>query len=161
MYRFRPHPCGRFNDCRDDASRLSLIIVSKKPSTYATKHWSDLDCFYGNRSRGRPIIENSTSHTKALESDTSSRQCYSKRRTEKLITPDAKTERPVRSLGRPYSRYFPKNPKLPLRSRNPPAKRKLYQALRNWTSRAAYHAYQRIQHVAALLAGAVGASGQY
>ena len=33
--------------------------------------------------------------------DAPSRQCYSKRRTEKLKTPDVKTERWVRSFGRP------------------------------------------------------------
>src|SRR5687768_12113374 len=48
--------------------------------------------------------------------DASSRQCYSKRRTERLKTPDAKTEQADHELGPTNSRYFSKNPKLALRS---------------------------------------------
>ena len=45
-------------------------------------------------------IETFHQHTKARESDTSSRQCYSKRLTEKLKTPYAKTEQAITSLSR-------------------------------------------------------------
>ena len=50
--------------------------------------------------------------------DASSRQCYSKRRTEKLKTPDAQTERSVRSLGR-SNLYIPEEPNIAIgHSRN-------------------------------------------
>jgi len=41
---------------------------------------------------GVTLIEKLHHDTKALESDMLSRQCYSKRRTEKLKTPDVQTE---------------------------------------------------------------------
>jgi len=41
--------------------------------------------------------------------DASSRQWYSKRRTEKLKTPDAKTERPNRGFMSADYQYFPKS----------------------------------------------------
>jgi len=58
------------------------------------------------------LIEKLHPHTKAVEADTSSRQCYSKRRTEKLKTPDAQTV----PLGSPaeLSRDFLKNRNLAL-----------------------------------------------
>jgi len=43
--------------------------------------------------------------------DASPRQGYSERRTEKLITPHAKTERAITSLGRPFP-IFPEKTHL-------------------------------------------------
>ena len=65
---------------------------------------------------GVTTIEKLHRHPMALESDASSRQCYSKRRTEKLKTPDAQTVA-VEVLRQAFP-GFRRNPKLVLGPKN-------------------------------------------